>query len=155
MQRQLSDAIQSRYGVSKKTSGQIIKALTEIEKHRQGKVTALPGRPGSQQNEQAPSIDTIVGGLSGGGGILGLIINLIKSLFGLGKSGQSQGSQDVMNVLGDLMGGATQPNQAPDLASILLGLLGGTGSGSQQAPDIEELVTSLLSGQMSSRGKSK
>ena len=57
--------------------------------------------------------------------------------------------QDVTNILGDLMGGATNPTQAPDLASILGGLLGGS-SGSQSS-DIETLVTSLLGGQTSSQ----
>lgn len=162
MQRQLRDAIKSKYGVSGRTSNQVIRALTEIEKHRQGKAVGLPGRPGTQQDEQVPNIESIVGGLSGsgyaaqGGGILGLIITLITRLLGLGRSGPSQGGQDVTNILGDLMGGATNPNQAPDLASILLGLLGGgastTGSGNQ-APDIDDLVMSLLSGQASSRGR--
>lgn len=161
MQRQLRDAIKSKYGVSNKTSGQVIRALTEIEKHRQGISVGLPGRPGPEQDEQVPDIESIVGGLAGSsysaqsGGILGLIINVIKRLLGLGASGQSQGGQDVTNILSDLMSGATHPNQAPDLASILLGLLGSngltTGSGGQ-APDIEELVMSLLGGQTSSRG---
>ncbi len=163
MQRQLRDAIKDRYGVSNRTSNQVINALTEIEKHRQGKVVGLPGRPGTQQEEQQqmPDIETIVGGVSGsgysaqGGGILGLIMSLVLKLLGLGRSGQSQGGQDIMNILGDLMGGATNPDQAPDLASILGGLLGSGGSttgSSSQAPDIEDLVMGLLSGQVSSRG---
>lgn len=156
-QRQLRNAIQSRYGVSKKTSNQVIKGLAEIEKHRQGTAVGLPGRPGpsTQQSEQVPSIDTIIGGLFGsgasaqGGGILGLIITIIKRLFGLGGS---QGGQDVTNILNDLTSGATHPNQAPDLASILLGLLGSsmTGSGGQTA-GVEDLVTSLLGGQRTSQ----
>lgn len=158
MQRQLRDAIKDRYGVSNKTSNQVIRALAEVEKHRQGKATGLPGRPGTQQNEQAPDINSIVGGVSSRGGILGLIISLITGLLGRGRSGQSQGSPDVMNILSDLMSGATRPDQAPDLTSILLGLLGGGGSGSttgsgSQAPDVEDLVMSLLSGQKPSRGQ--
>lgn len=161
MQRQLRDAIKSKYGVSNRTSNQVIRALAEVEKHRQGKAAGIPRRPDSQQEEQVPNIESIVSGLSAGGfsaqggGILGLIISLITKLLGFGRSGQSQGGQDVTHILSDLMSGATQPDQAPDLASVLSGLLGGgstTGS-SGQAPEIEELVTSLLSGQVSPVGK--
>jgi hypothetical protein len=151
MQRQLRDIIQNKYGVSSKTSGQVIQALTEIEKHRQG----LPGRSGTTQDGQAPNIENIVGGLFGSGsaqkgGMLGLIITIIMKLFGMGKSGQPQSGNNVSSILSELMGGATHPGQAPDLASILVGLMG-TGSGGQ-ASDIEGMVTSLLSGQASSQG---
>jgi hypothetical protein len=150
MQRQLQDVIQSRYGVSSKTSNQVIQALTEIEKRRQGTAVGLPGRTDAQQTEPL-NIESIVGDLFGSrrGGLLGLIIYIIGRLLFGGRNRQS--SQDVTNILGDLMGGATHSNQAPDLANILLGLLG-TGSGSQSS-DVEGLVTSLLSGQGSSQSR--
>jgi len=172
MQRQLRDSIKTKYGVSSRTSNQVITALTEIEKHRQGKATGLPGRPGSEQNQsqsqsqsqsdQIPIIDTIIGGLDGsgsssqrGGGLLGLIINFILSLFTRRGGSQAQGSNNVMNILTDLTGGATNPSQAPDLASILLGLLGGgsTAGSSGQAPDVEDLITSLMSGRSSKKSR--
>ena len=175
MQRQLRDAIKSKYGVSNRTSNQVITALAEVEKHRQRASVSIPSRPRpgvqqsepvqlfqqqaqqsqhAQQGEQMPSIETIVGGLTGGGGLLGLILGLIKKFLGGGASSQSQGNQNVSNILTDLMSGATNPNEAPDLANVLTGLLGGSGaqSGSGGQPDIEGLITSLLSGQTSPRG---
>jgi hypothetical protein len=152
--QQLRDAIQTKYGVSSTTSGQVVQALTEIEKHRQTATGVLPGRPGYEQQAQVPNIENIIGGLIGsgspaqGGGMLSLIINIIKRLMGMGRGGQPQGGHNVTSILSDLTGGATHPGQAPDLANILVSLLGGSGG---QAADIEGLLTSLLGGQAPSR----
>lgn len=195
-QKQLQDAIGRKYGVSNKTSSQVITALTEIERQRQRTKVSLPGRPGTQQNQPASSavqmpndaevvdVQSIIGRLYGsstpaqgsgasgasapaqgsapvgrpsaaqGGGLLSLIINIIRSLLGMGR--QSQGSADIMNIVGDLLGGATNTSQAPDMASILSGLLGGGGSASgsgSQGIDVEDLVAGLLGGQTSGRSR--
>jgi hypothetical protein len=175
--KELRNAIQTKYGVSKKTSGQVIKVLTEIERQRQVAI-GLPGRPGpgqsnqqvqqvqqvqhaqqAQQAQEVPNIESLIGGVLGGGssqrgGLLGLILTILLKLFGMGgSSSQSQSGNNVTSILNDLMGGAIHPGQAPDLSSVLGGLLGGsTGSGGQ-ASDIESMVTTLLGGgQRSSRG---
>ena len=175
----LRDAIKKKYGVSDEVSDQVITALAEVERHRQdaagsevqGFRARQPGEQSAGRTQQAPDIGTIIGRstnapsrqTSGSGqssGMIGIIISVVMMIIQMvmGRNRQSQGSSTsgpVTNILGDLLGGATQPGQAPDLASILGGLLEGGTSGSStqsgnQAIDIQEIMEGMLGNQAAS-----
>lgn len=171
----LRDAIKKKYGVSDDDADQVISALTEVEKYRQDSTGAQvhgfrarqPGERSAPQ--QAPDIGTIIGQTTGtrsrqgssggiaGMGFVGMIISIFMTILRVilgSRSRQGQGTQGgsgaVTSVLTDLLGGATTPSQAPDLASILGGLLGGNsgtmtgGTAGNQTMDVNDMVQILL-----------
>ncbi len=166
----LHDAIQSKYGVSSEVSNQVVAALAEIERHRQASGGQAQGFRARTPSDGAPTggsasipdINTIIRNTTGsapsgnrnvsvqGSGLIGIIISVVMSLIsmflGSRGAGQSQNSSAVTNILGDLLGGATHPSQAPDLTNILGGLLGGAGTGGQSA-NIQDMMQSMLGGQ--------
>jgi len=175
----LRDAIKKKYGVSDEVSNQVIKALTEVEKHRQdaagdqvhGFRARQPGEQSAGRTQQVPDIGTIIGQATNspsrqtsvsaqGSGLIGIIISVVMMIIQMvmGRKDQSQGSSTsspVTSILTDLLGGATQPGQAPDLASILGGLLesGTSGPATQsgnQSFDIQEIMEGMLGNQASS-----
>lgn len=168
----LREAIKKKYGVSDQESDQVIKALAEIERVRQDaagpQVQGFRARqPGDKTNaKEVPDIGTIIGQTTNtrsrqtgsAGGVAGMgFVSIIISIFmtilkvflgsrqAQGTQGTQGGSGAVTSILTDLLGGATNPTQAPDLGSIIGGLLqnsGGTSGG--QTPDIQDMVQVLL-----------
>ncbi len=114
-----------------------------------GMVNSLLGGQQPQGNQQSGQgggdlmgmVNSLLGGQQpqgnqggqGGGDLMGMVSSLLGG-------GQPQGGHNMVSILGDLLGGASHPSQAPDLMNIVGGLLGGQGG------DVSGMVNNLLGG---------
>jgi hypothetical protein len=145
MMNPVVQAIQQKYGISETEAKEVVAVLIAAEQKKQMGAAGMRGmkaQGSADMRLDAGDLFSIAGSLLGGGGSSqgssSTIMNIVGDLIGGATNSPNQGGggADLMGILGGLMGGGQQaaPTQggAGDLMGMLGGLLGGMGQ--QAAP---------------------